>query len=1137
MALTIDELNIQIVAESTSATKALEALISRLESLQSKLGGVGTAGKKTGDGIKKTGDSAKTAEKGLKGFVTQVANGQKPMQKFTDNLTRQISKYRTLTGAFKSVAKVFANWFNESNEYIETLNLFNVTMGESADAAYEYAEKVQTLIGIDMADWMQYQGVFKNLTAGFGVASEDADVMSKNLTQLSYDMASFFNTDVETAFDKLSSAMSGQVKGLREFGIDTTVASLQEYALSKGIDASVRSMTQAEKSMLRYNYIMEKSIIMQGDMARTIVTPANAMRVLGSQMDRMKRAFGNIISVLVTQFIPYIQLVVEAIASAANALASFFGFELPEIDYSGLSTSFEDSEESLDDVEDSIKEIKKQLMGFDELNIIQNPASSSGGTDLSGLLTDMEPLDYDFLENIDTSRLDEVKKKLKEIWKTLKPILTLVTAIFAVAKITKWVAAFGGGVATISAALYASNIGFAFLAWAGGAATFSEAIGFLSAKLTMMQKIVLGVATVIAEFLVIFTLVKDLVTDINNGTATTGQIITTIIAGIAAIGVAWLALSVVFNSTAIGAIVTAVVALVAAIGGVVSSLADAGAEAYRSSEDFQIMSTIIEESNDRISRCDEALQNMKDSIYNLDKVSYDYAIAKNLTNEIFDLNEKANLSSYELAQIKQKVEVLNGLNIEGLHLAIDETTGRVVQTRKETEQLIATLEKEAKLEALRDIMVEAYRDQYQAEVDLKNSANDVNAAKEALLKTQRELEELAEGGVWLNEIGKYWELMEAVDSQTEALEKAVEAQKKSNETLEKAKDNLAFASEEYGKISTAQDGFVDSTGKVNTALEEASKGSYKSAGDIVSGAAKGITDNTSQFTTAVEGMATDGNKAFANTIDAHSPAKVYVEYGENMVQGLVNGVSSYKSKATESVKSLAQSMNTVFSDTLKATFGKNTTLESELTKILEKAKNTFNKATWTTLIKGVTDAINGVSTSGFTKALDGLLTKAKSVFSSSLWEGYAKNITNALAKIKVPTFKSIGLSITFSTNVSADKSKVYEALGLSGWPSLYWYTYAQGGFPDVGEMFIAREAGPELVGSIGKKTAVANNDQIISGIESGVYRAMVAANSTGNGGTQTIRIINEIDGDVVGEKVIKYHNGKVMQTGVSPLLV
>ena len=97
---------------------------------------------------------------------------------------------------------------------------------------------------------------------------------------------------------------------------------------------------------------------------------------------------------------------------------------------------------------------------------------------------------------------------------------------------------------------------------------------------------------------------------------------------------------------------------------------------------------------------------------------------------------------------------------------------------------------------------------------------------------------------------------------------------------------------------------------------------------------------------------------------------------------------------------------------------------------------------------------------------------------------------------------------------------------------------ATGGIVEnTGQLFIAREAGPELVGSIGNKTAVANNDQIISGIESGVYRAMMAANSTKQGGSQTIRIVNEIDGDIVGEKVIQYHNGRVMQTGISPLLV
>ena len=160
----------------------------------------------------------------------------------------------------------------------------------------------------------------------------------------------------------------------------------------------------------------------------------------------------------------------------------------------------------------------------------------------------------------------------------------------------------------------------------------------------------------------------------------------------------------------------------------------------------------------------------------------------------------------------------------------------------------------------------------------------------------------------------------------------------------------------------------------------------------------------------------------------------------------------------------------------------------------------------------------------------------------------AKGIKTVLSETLTPkTAKSYGE--TFGKNIANGISSGFRnssfptlygdvSVKESGRVSLKLRAYAMGGFPKMGEMFIARERGPELVGNIGRKTAVANNDQIISGIESGVYRAMMAANSMKQGGgSQTIRIINEIDGDVVGEKVIQYHNGRVMQTGASPLLV
>ena len=1068
MALTIDQLQVQIEADSNSANSAINNLIGRLEALQRKLNVLGSAGKNAGNGLNATASGATKAATATDKHRNATDKASKSTKSFTDKLAQQISKTRTLYGAFKNAANMMAGWFKESNDYIETLNLFNVTMGDAAPAAREYAKSVEMAMGIDSKDFMQYQGVFKNLTAGFGVVEKDANKMSQNLTQLSYDMASFFNTDVETAFDKLSSAMSGQVKGLREFGIDTTVATLQEYALSKGIQTKVRNMTQAEKAMLRYNYILEKSTHMQGDMARTIITPANALRVLEAQLTRAKRALGNIVSVIVTKFIPYVQAMVQVVEEAAISIANFLGFDSGDFSEvsQGVANSWGDAEDSVDGYTDSLKKAQKQMMGFDELNIIKNTDSDSSvsGGGASGGLGGMGLKEYDFLKNIDTSGLEKVKEKLKEILGTVKPLATLFAGIFSVATIMKWVSTIGAAIATITSTIYGTNIGFAFLAWAGGAATFVESIKYVSQSMSTMQKVFLGVATVVAEFLVVFTLVKDLTYAINTGTATTGQIITTLIGIVGALTAAFVAFSIAFNSTGIGLVITLCVGAVAALVGVAKGLESAGKAAYESTEDFKIMQASIETTEAISQRCATSISSMKSAVDKLDESSMKYAIAKNLTTEIFDLNEKAHLSQYELAQIKTKVDVLNGLNIDGLHLAIDETTGRVINTREETEKLIAALEKEARMEAMKDILVEAYKAQYQATKDLDTAGKELDKTFDAMHETEEKLNNTSIFAFYQRS-----KLKAQLEKQKEAYNKAKDACSASREVLEEANGTISNVSKEYENLVTKQDKVTESTKNAADAIGDAAKGANTNAANVVAGATKGINDNARTYTKAIKDMAKGGNSEFATAIDSHSPAKVYVGYAKNIVLGLVNGLNGNKQTLFNTIKSLANDMG-----------------------------STFNK--------------------------------------SLNFNGMVNEINKSLKNIKIPTFKNISLDVTFSTWVSDDKKKVYKALGLSGWPTLKWY--ANGGFPSIGEMFIAREAGPELVGSIGRKTAVANNDQIISGIESGVYRAMVAANANSNSGSnQTIRIINEIDGDVVGEKVIKYHNGKVMQTGASPLLV
>ncbi len=146
-----------------------------------------------------------------------------------------------------------------SNAYVENMNLFSVTMGEAADSAFEYAEAVNKAVGIDVSEWMKYQGMFKQIASGFGVLETKANTMSKNLTQLGYDISSFYNISIEDAMQKLESGIAGEIEPMRRLGYAIDEATLKQVALAHGISLSVNSMTQGQKSQLRYIAIMEQS--------------------------------------------------------------------------------------------------------------------------------------------------------------------------------------------------------------------------------------------------------------------------------------------------------------------------------------------------------------------------------------------------------------------------------------------------------------------------------------------------------------------------------------------------------------------------------------------------------------------------------------------------------------------------------------------------------------------------------------------------------------------------------------------------------------------------------------------------------------------------------------------------------------
>lgn len=363
-------------------------------------------------------------QKTLSKFKSAANTGSSGTKKLSSCFSSFTSKVRGATAAFRTVSNTLGSWFKESNDYVEALNLFNVAMGDCAEAAMDYAKTVEAVMGIDLKEWLTYQGAFFQMADGYGIASASSEKMSQNLTQLAYDLSSLWNTDVETAFQKLQSGMSGQIKGLKAWGINVSVAQLRQTALAHGIDLSTAKMTEAQKATLRYVTIMEQTTNAQGDLARTIITPSNALRILNAQWTQAKRAMGQVVSVIAVKVIPWFQALVQIIKEAAQSLANALGYELPDIDYSGISVdagSFEDASDSLGEAADNAKELKKSLLGIDELNVMTDNSSSAaagmGGGYASDFGLDLSQYDYDFLSNIKMPDLEPFKQKLNEVFK------------------------------------------------------------------------------------------------------------------------------------------------------------------------------------------------------------------------------------------------------------------------------------------------------------------------------------------------------------------------------------------------------------------------------------------------------------------------------------------------------------------------------------------------------------------------------------------------------------------------------------------------------------------------------------------------------------------------------------------------
>lgn len=373
--------------------------------------------------------------------VTQCVTAVDKMNKSSNTLKSRLGGvgnalqgFLGITLSGYAIGGYFKNSISEINSFVERINYSNQVMREYAEEAQNYAYKVQDVLGIDASAFIEAQSTFMSLAQGFGVAGDKAYAMSKGLTELAYDISSFKDENPEEVFQRLQSAISGEIEPVRRWGVALDQASMKQWMLKNGIDENINSLTQADKALIRYNMTVE-TMAKNGaiyDLARTLQSPANAIRILKQQFTQLSRAIGSLFIPILVAVIPYVQAFVKVLTNLISVLARLVGFEMPSWSSSDweVASSVADTSDALSDATDKAKEFKKQLMGFDELNIIAAPTASSN--DSSGSAGGTSALDgLDVATVWEDGMLDGLANKVDEIVPKMEKILTVVGLVGA----------------------------------------------------------------------------------------------------------------------------------------------------------------------------------------------------------------------------------------------------------------------------------------------------------------------------------------------------------------------------------------------------------------------------------------------------------------------------------------------------------------------------------------------------------------------------------------------------------------------------------------------------------------------------------------------------------------------------------
>ena len=394
------------------------------------------------------------------------------LARFQKNMAKLVS--------LKAIGTYLGNAVAKFNDFYEATDLFHNAMGDMSGQADQLVNKMQDLLGIDPKQSMEQIATIQSLATSFGLASDKAYILSTNLTQLAHDEASYWNKSATETFTAMSSAIAGEIEPIRRLGVDLSQARLQQELLTLGFNKQVSSLSQADKAVLRYIAIMKQTTNIQGNLAQTINSPANQIKILKAQLDMLAKSVGSLLYPALKSILPPLIAAVQLIREFVEWVAKLMGVKVVFTDFTKSADSVGGIGDAMDDTADSTKKAAKALkdytMGFDELNIIDPTQGSSGsgsGASAGNILGDVDLSSYDMFKDYNeefAKQIDSIKEKIRG----MLPVIGAVTAALALWKIVD----------------------------------FLTDIATAISKMTDLQKLALSIATVVIEASLVFSFAK-----------------------------------------------------------------------------------------------------------------------------------------------------------------------------------------------------------------------------------------------------------------------------------------------------------------------------------------------------------------------------------------------------------------------------------------------------------------------------------------------------------------------------------------------------------------------------------------------------------------------------------------------------